>query len=422
METFAASFVQFEGLEVDGKYVAGPRIAEGERHAVCETLYQEKPAVIKFILPESPAAASSLLENLAAARELRHPNLITIHDFGSVTVQDAHLVYVVMERADENLAGVLQGRTLDEEELRQLFAGAIPALEFLHGRGYVHSRIRPSNILACGDSLKLSADRLRQAGTATGFAEPAGLHDAPETAKGQFGPAADVWSLAVLTLESLTGSPLESSVGQLNSPFRQIVEGGMNRDPERRWTLGQIKNALNPPAATAAEPRPQPEPVRYLVEETPQQPKYRKLAAYAIGGVLVATALCILLIRGASHPPVPQAPVPAPVASTPLPAPAAAAPEPAKPSPVAGPTGTSVQPGWAIIAAAYNRQGAAEKRAAEIRRKHPGLNAHASAADPEGHRFVVLLGSGLTESEAKKQLADARRAGAPRDSYITRFR
>jgi len=414
METIEVLDVAVEATIIDAKYPLRSCLAEGERRAVYETSYLDQPAIIKIFYPRSSRDASELLAGFAAARNLHHPNLLTVFDFGRAEIEGHEIVYIVTERADENLGAVLRGRILDDEEARDVLNGLVPVLEHLHGHGYIHSRIRPSNILACGNTLKLSSDRLRPLTATPTVVEPPGLHDAPETGQGLFSPACDVWSLAVVTLEALTGSPLESSAGHLHQPFRRIVEGGLIRDPKRRWTLAQTSQALRGESTRSERGASQRD-----AADNREEPRYRKLAVWAIGGALAAGALCIMLIRGAHQPPGPPPVVVAP-AST---AARAVSGGSAAPVPVATPSPFDTIPaGWAIVGAAYHRQGDAEKRAASMRKEHPGLNARVVAADSKGHRFLVVFATGLAEAQAKLQLGSVRRAGAPRGTYITRFR
>src|SRR5437870_2694648 len=107
METITAPLNHLQGLEIEGKYPIGACLAEGERRAIYETTYQEQPAILKIYRPEWSRAASELLAGLEAGKKLNHPNLIEIHDFGLTTIGEMRVVYAVMERAEENLAEVL---------------------------------------------------------------------------------------------------------------------------------------------------------------------------------------------------------------------------------------------------------------------------------------------------------------------------
>lgn len=400
-----------EGLEIDGKYRIGVRLANsggegatGGPQGVYETFRDRQPALIRLYAPETAAKAAQLLKGFAAGQKLRHPHLLEVCDFGEVSVQGTPCVYVVTESPDENLAGVLRERTLDQDETRQILEGVIPALEFLHEHGYVHGSVRPLEVMACGETVKLSALGIRRNSAGSDFGDAPGLYGAPETATGKFGPAADAWSLAVLTLECLTRSPYGSEVDRLTPPFREIVEGGLRRDPEARWTVARMRGALAGDSQISS-----PETAAHI-PLSPKQAKYRRFAGLAVGGALAAGAVCVLLIRSAH-----QAPSPAPVTiQAPPPAGAVAVIPQNKPEIAAVPAG------WAVVGAAYRRSGDAEKRAAEIRKAHPNLNPRVFAG---GSRYLVLFGSGFsTQALAKRQLEQARRGGAPRGAYLTRFR
>lgn len=378
-----------EGFEIDGKYRIGVCLSEGHREGVYETFRGEQPANVKLIAPETAGSVSELLAGFAAGQRLRHAHLLEIYDFGEVSVNGTPCVYVVTERPDENLADVLRERALDEVETRQILEGVIPALEFLHEQGFVHGRVKPAEVLACGETVKLNA------GCISGVSS--GLYAAPETAEGSSGPAADAWSLAALILESLTRSPYKSEIDRLGTPFREMVEGGLRPDPQARWSVARMGAALagrqeEVPALMAA------------------QPKYRRFVGLAVGGVLAAGAVCVLLIRSAH-----QAPVATPVT---IQAPPVSAVAPAVSA--SKPAFAMVPAGWAVVGAAYRRPEDAVKRQKEIEKAHPKLTSHIYAA---GGRYLVLFGSGFSnQTQAKAQLTKARRSGAPRDSYLTRFR
>ncbi len=397
--------------------VSAPGISPGESQATYDTVLDDQPAIIKYFRVENGRARADLLSSLEAAQHLEHPNLIRILQSGETELADARgdaetVVYAIMEKADDNLAAVLRHRPLDVDELRELLDGLLPALEFLHAKGYVHSRVKPTNVLACGNTVKLSSDRIRSLALPRIVIEPPGLYDAPETGAGQFSPASDAYSLAVLILEALTGAPLETGIAQLPSPFREIVQGGMKRDPKARWTLHKIRETLHPEGARST-----PFAAVPAYEEPAERPKYRKLGVMAVAGAVVAGAICALLVRSAHQAPQPPA-TPAPmVKAAARPARVAA---PPNPQPVA-----SVEPGrhgrYAIVGAAYRRQADAEKRAKSIRRAHPALTTAVYPTAPGARRYLVLFGESDSQADAKRAARKARSEGAPRGLYVTRL-
>src|SRR5258708_9541643 len=110
-----------------------------------------------------------------------------------------------MECAEENLAEILPVRALSPAESSEMLPPAAEALGFLHRAGFVHGRVRPSNITAVENQLKLSTDSLRKIGEGGG-ARAASAYDAPEVATAGLSPAADVWSLGMTLVSLLTPS------------------------------------------------------------------------------------------------------------------------------------------------------------------------------------------------------------------------
>ena len=228
------------------------------------------------------------------------------------------LLYVVMEYAEDNLAQILPHRALTPAEVRDLLEPALDALTFIHGKGLVHSRLKPSNVLAAQDQLKLSSDSLLRMGEAALIA-PASAYDAPEVANGALLPASDAWSLGMTVMEALTqrlpacegiAEPLPETVP---APFMGIAHCCLRLDPQRRCMVADIATRLQ----SAPSNSPQPSTVRIPAGSA----KWRNVLLVA-AVVLVAAALFIgqafPLLRGAasqfvsSNPPVPSETVAAP--------------------------------------------------------------------------------------------------------------
>jgi len=93
---------------------------------------------------------------------------------------------------------------LTASEAREMLEPVLDVLVYLHGHGLTHSRIRPSNILATADRLKLSSDTLFPIGESRKSSRKFDPHDAPETAAFPLSTAADVWSLGMTLVETLT--------------------------------------------------------------------------------------------------------------------------------------------------------------------------------------------------------------------------
>ncbi len=199
-----------------------------------------------------------------AATALSHPNLMQVFTHGRCEIDSVPLVYVVTEFADEVLAEILRERPLTPQETREMLGPALDALAYLHGKGFVHSRLKPSNIMAVGDRLKLSADGLSFSGAIGRSSSERTVYDAPETARGPIGPAADIWSLGATLVEVLRQRPpawngaatSEPTLpGFIPQPFATLARDCLRTDPARRCTLQEIRARLEPGAAVQHPPR-----------------------------------------------------------------------------------------------------------------------------------------------------------------------
>lgn len=219
-------------------------------------------AAIKFI-PANQGAAHSQLSLWNIATKLSHPHLIGIFNAGQCRLDDSEFIYVVMEYAEENLGQIIPERALTPAETREMLAPALDVLGYLHAKGFVHGRIKPANIMAVNDQLKLSSDGLSSVrGIAGTSPRKPGIYDSLEAARGPLTPASDVWSLGMTLVEVLTQRPPiagnDRQAGPLvpetlPAPFFEIVKNCLVVDPEKRWGIAEIAAHLNP-ATPAARP------------------------------------------------------------------------------------------------------------------------------------------------------------------------
>ena len=245
---------QWEGQTVNGEFLLGEYMGGSQNGAVFQTRFGDpdpQPAAIKLI-PENSPNAKNRLASWQSAINFSHPNLIRIFQAGHCRIGDAKLLYVVMEYADENLSQVVPRRPLTELEVAELLTPVLGALAYLHEKGLAHGGIKPANIMANGDQLKISSDGLRRAGEP--ISEPSG-YDPPEATSSSEG---DVWSLGMTLVEVLTqrlpawdrhahADPIVPKT--LPAPLLDIARHCLRRDPARRWTLADIAKRLNPPMA-----------------------------------------------------------------------------------------------------------------------------------------------------------------------------
>lgn len=284
----------WEGRVVEGKYPLRQWLGGSDHSAVFLTEMpggNGKRAAIKLSEADGPDAERET-SRLRSAAKLNHPNLISIYDFGQFRLDSTPVIYIVMESAEEDLGQILPQRPLTPAEVSDMLWPLLDALSYLHESGFVHSRLKPSNVLAVGDQLKLSTDQVVKAGEPIPARRGIGVYDAPETATGNVSDAGDIWSLGVTIVTALTqnapGFPAKQSAtaGGLPEPFRGITRDCLNIDPQQRCSLADIRERLHP------TPKPVPFESKPLkVSDHASERDASKLPAFAIPLVLVVVAL-----------------------------------------------------------------------------------------------------------------------------------
>ena len=221
---------KWEGQVVNGEFPLRQYLGGSERGAVFLTEHGDQglqKAAIKFVPAENVEVR---LFHWKQAAKLFHPHLVRLFQMGSCRICDAELLYIVMEYAEEDLAQVLPHRALTPAEARDMLRPALDALAYVHGNGFVHSHIKPANIMAVDEQLKISSDGLCRIDEPRGAEKP-GIYDPPEMAAGRISPAGDIWSLGMTLVEVLTQrlpvwKPESDPVvpEQLPAPFLEIAQ------------------------------------------------------------------------------------------------------------------------------------------------------------------------------------------------------
>jgi TonB family protein len=253
MTTQTQSFLQ--GEVVDGKYHLRQYLGGSDHGAVFLTEYgnlRPQKAAIKLVRVR-PGNAELQLSRWRLAANLAHPHLVRIFDMGRCEVENSAMLYVVMELADENLAEIIPERALTPDETRDMLAPVLDALAYMHSRGFVHGHVKPSNIMAVGEELKLSSDGICRLADAIDSQSAPGVYDPPEGARNGAAPAGDVWSLGVTLVEVLTQQPPAWNPAERKEPslpaalpeaFEDIARHCLRREPKSRWTAPDVADHL----------------------------------------------------------------------------------------------------------------------------------------------------------------------------------
>ena len=283
------------GQVVDGKFRLGEFVGGNERSAVFLTDF-EAPGVrktaIKLLAADLPES-SGLLARWRHAAELAHPHLIRLLKMGRCEFNETPILYLVMEYADENLSVVLARRPLGPAEARAILGPVVDALAYIHSKGFVHTRIKPANIMAEEDLLKISSDGLCRIGESGGSYGKPGAYDPPEAAGGRISPAGDVWSLGMTLAEGLTQrlpswertNQAEAALPSGMPPeFVDLARHCLRRDPQLRWSIADIAARLLPNAP--AQPK-------QIIPTAPSSFEARRYVLPAM--IAVLTLLAIIL-------------------------------------------------------------------------------------------------------------------------------
>ncbi|WAC89721.1 serine/threonine-protein kinase PknD [Mycobacterium sp. Aquia_213] len=279
----------------------------GEVWRAYDTDIADRTAAIKLLPPQlaaDPAIAEQFRREVTAAARLNNPHIIPIHDFGEI---DQHL-YIDMELIEgRNLKQVLADGPVEPARAVHIIEQVAEALHAAHAVRLVHGDVKPSNILLDRDDFAYLVDvgiaRLApwyETRLSNSDNEIASWHYmAPERSGArEADPRADVYSLACVLYECLTGQPPfagdtwlfaahlstpppRPSVTQRGVPPRldDVIATGMAKDPANRYATAvelahAARDAITAPADRHRRDAPPPMPP----PQAPAAPYYEEPA------------------------------------------------------------------------------------------------------------------------------------------------
>jgi TonB family protein len=214
------------------------------------------------------------------------------------------LAYILMEYAEEDLSQV--NRPLTAAEAVDMLGCTLKALAYLHGNGLAHGHLKPSNIMAVSDQLKISSDTIRSTGEWRNDLDWRQQYDPQEIVAEGASTAGDVWSLGITLVEALTKHlpswETDAVVASLpDSPpslFQIPVSNCLRRDPRQRWTVEDFAKFLRRNVETSL-------PSQGGSSDAKRVKRRYLMPAGAVGLMLAAAAIVPRLARYLAAPPVP---------------------------------------------------------------------------------------------------------------------
>jgi serine/threonine protein kinase/tetratricopeptide (TPR) repeat protein len=198
-----------------GHYVVQDALGAGGMGIVCKALDErlDRQVALKFLPPHlsaDPDAKSRFVAEARAAAALDHPNVCTIYEIGETG--DGQLFIAMPLYEGDTLQARLDRGRLTFEDAMPIALQIARGLAHAHDAGIVHRDVKPSNIVVLPDGtakvldfgIAQIADRtLADPHTVVGTV----FYMSPEQASARPVDArSDVWSLAVVLHEMLTGA------------------------------------------------------------------------------------------------------------------------------------------------------------------------------------------------------------------------
>jgi serine/threonine protein kinase len=239
--------------------------------------------VLRTEMAADPSFQERFRRESRLAARLQEPHVIPVHDFGDI----GGVLFIDMRLVNGgSLKDLLDAQgALEPARAASITAQVAAALDAAHAEGLVHRDVKPENVLLTHDDFAYLVDfGIAHAGgdgsvTASGSLIGSCAYMAPERFNGgRVGPQADVYSLACVLYECLTGRPPferdelpQLMSAHLFSPpprpsimrrgigraFDEVIARGMAKQPAARFSsAGELARAATAAASTADAPAP----------------------------------------------------------------------------------------------------------------------------------------------------------------------
>ncbi|MEO6794447.1 MAG: serine/threonine-protein kinase [Mycobacterium sp.] len=248
-----------------GRYLLKRLLGRGTTGEVYEAVDTQtnRATALKLLSPalgQDPAFREWLQREALTVGRVQEPHVVPVRDYGELDGE----VFIDMPLVQGADLSALLKRTgvLPPSRAVNIVWQAASALDAAHGAGVIHRGVKPRNILLTSDDFVYLVDFgiAGAPGASAGDSGNAGArwkYSAPELfSGGDFGPAVDVYSLACVLYQCLTGSPpyradsvkmlanahqskpipRPSYAGSTIPPtFDAVIAKGMAKDPAERY-------------------------------------------------------------------------------------------------------------------------------------------------------------------------------------------
>jgi serine/threonine-protein kinase len=241
---------------LDGRYRIERELGAGGMATVylAEDLKHDRKVAVKVLKPELAAVlgAERFVVEIKTTAALQHPHILPLFDSGEA---DGFLYYVMPFVDGETLRDRLNRESqLGVDEAVRMACDIADALHYAHEHGVIHRDIKPENILLqngrpmvadFGIALAVSAaagGRMTETGLSLGT--PHYMSPEQATAEKEITARSDVYSLASVLYEMLTGNPPHTGATAQQIIMKIITEQAQDVTALRKSVPAHVADAI----------------------------------------------------------------------------------------------------------------------------------------------------------------------------------